>query len=96
MSGRRAIRRELFPEAAARGPGYARVYLVGYLDGIDDWYPRHDSPRRRLLIETAREWLAELDATARDRDTASSEELEAAGEIWTGRPGARNDSHNGP
>lgn len=78
---RDAIRRELFGTVADLPPDELRGWLVGYLDGIEDWYPTPDDPRRAMLRDTARAWLAEVEATRRAREDASLEELEAAAGI---------------
>lgn len=65
MSAPEAIRRELFGAVADLPPGELRGWLLGYLDGIEDRMdggaPDVANPRRELLRDTAREWLAELE-----------------------------------
>lgn len=65
MSGPEAIRRELFGAVADLPPDELRGWLQGYVDGIEDRIdggaPDVANPRRAMLRDTARAWLAELE-----------------------------------
>lgn len=79
--GLEGIRRDLFGAVCDLPASERLAWLRGYVEGTDLPEFRSPSTRRGRLAAEARRWLSELEATARDADTASPEELEAASEI---------------